>query len=437
MQVLTDIAPGARIGNYVLIEKIGAGAFAQVWKARHHERDERIFAIKIPTDPAFRKQLQREGKLPDIHHDNVVPILDSDTRGADVPYIVMPYYAGGTLADLIAQYPSGLPEERVEALLKDILTGLAELHSRGIVNRDIKPSNVLLNEHGRAAIADFGLWSGANGGDFARSMQQSLSMAFTDSRQIAGTIAYMAPEVRDGNPAMPASDVYSVGIMLFEMLVGRRPEGIELPGRTRGGLRNASPWNGLFYWSTRSASERYSNAAALWDASTNEPRPLPAWLEYRPKPSLQDHDEKEKALVPAGSVWRRVLVLGILATAGYFVYHAYQNGVFAPRPGILSYSPTGQTSGYRGSTPTSGVILIKVGINWSKPIDEIPPHSNVSFLDNGHIITVKTRNGQMSSNAGGKRITLPDVPWPPGYQIKAEGVPFGQDDVEISLFWQK
>ena len=289
MQALTDITPGARIGNYVLIEKIGEGAFAQVWKAKHHERTERFFAVKIPTDPAFRKQLQREGKLPDIHHDNVVPILDSDTRGADVPYIVMPYYTGGTLADLIAQHPTGLPEERVEALLKDILTGLAELHQRGIVHRDIKPSNVLLNEHGRAAIADFGLWSGADGDHAVRSMQQSLSMASTDGRHIAGTLAYMAPEVRDGQPATPASDVYSVGVMLFETLVGRRPEGIELPGRTRSGLKNWSHWNGLFYWSTRVRSERYADAAALRVGLTHGPKPLPAWLEYQPPPVALTH----------------------------------------------------------------------------------------------------------------------------------------------------
>src|SRR5436309_1948975 len=113
---------GSRIGNYVLKDKIGQGGFAEVWTAVHHERPGRTpVAIKIATDPEFRRQLADEGRLPDIQHPSVVPILDSDTRFAELPYIVMPYFAGGSLADEIAAHPEGLPEARVEALLYDLL----------------------------------------------------------------------------------------------------------------------------------------------------------------------------------------------------------------------------------------------------------------------------------------------------------------------------
>jgi len=92
----TPIETGSRIGNYILKEEIGEGAFGRVWKAVHHERPSRVVAVKIATEPGFRKQLSREGRLPEIDHPNVVPILDSDTRFAETPYIVMPNLAGGS-----------------------------------------------------------------------------------------------------------------------------------------------------------------------------------------------------------------------------------------------------------------------------------------------------------------------------------------------------
>src|SRR5438552_5019063 len=106
-----------RIGNYRLQEPIGRGAFGEVWKAVHHERRDRIVAVKVATDPALRRQLQREGTLPNIDHPNVVPILDADTRFTDTPYIVTPYYPRGSLARMIEAHPSGIPEEDVPGII--------------------------------------------------------------------------------------------------------------------------------------------------------------------------------------------------------------------------------------------------------------------------------------------------------------------------------
>ena len=97
----SSLQPGARVGNYLLQELIGAGGFAQVWKAVHHERPGRVVAVKIAVEEDFRRALSREGRMPDIDHPNVVPILDSDTRFAAIPYVVLPYLPGGSLADLI------------------------------------------------------------------------------------------------------------------------------------------------------------------------------------------------------------------------------------------------------------------------------------------------------------------------------------------------
>jgi len=275
METTPGLASGSRLGNYILEEPIGRGAFAEVWKAHHHERPQRVVAVKIATEPRFRKQLQREARLPEFDHPNIVPILDSDTRFAKSPYIVMPYLTGGNLTDLIRAHPNGLPELRIEMLLAKILSGLAEAHRRGIVHRDIKPSNILLDGNGGVLIADFGLSANDATTDAARSMQQSTSLAAQGVPSIAGSYAYMAPEVLDGTPPTPAADVYSVGIVLFEMLTGRRAHGVELPSLARPSLSNAAYWDALFYWSCCRRPERYADALALKAAADGSPAPTP------------------------------------------------------------------------------------------------------------------------------------------------------------------
>jgi serine/threonine protein kinase len=250
---------------------IGEGAFAQVWKAAHHERPARVVAVKIATDPAFRKQLSREGRLPDIKHRNVVPILDSDTRFAEHPYVVMPFYSAGSLADLIARHPHGLPEDRVHALLKGILSGLSAAHRQGIVHRDIKPANILLDEDGKALVSDFGLSLHESAPDGAKSLVQSTSRSMEPNGALAGTLAYMAPEVLGGAAGTKASDVYSVGLLLFEMLTGRRPAGLELPSQVRTDLRRSAHFDGLFYCACRPVAERYSDGSAMRAAAVTGP----------------------------------------------------------------------------------------------------------------------------------------------------------------------
>jgi serine/threonine protein kinase len=276
---------GQRIGNYLLQQEIGRGAFAVVWKAVHHERPARTVALKIATHPDYRRQLAREGRLPEIDHPNVVPILDCDTRFTDHPYIVTPFYANGSLADLIAQHPHGLPEARVESLLKDILAGLSAAHQQGIVHRDIKPANILLDDTGRAVIADFGLSLSNGNPDARQSLMQSLSLQRETTGTLAGTLAYMAPEVLSGSQATTAADVYSVGILLFEMLTGRRPAGIELPSRVRAELRRSQQFDALYSWCCRHADERCPDAGTLSHAIEHGASPALGGLRLSPAAS--------------------------------------------------------------------------------------------------------------------------------------------------------
>src|SRR3990167_8711912 len=146
MTIELQLQPGLRVGNYIMQSKIGEGAFSSVWKAVHHERQDRVVAIKIATDPPFRHQLARDACLVKIHDDAVVPILDSDTRFADYPYVVMPLYMGGSLTDLMAKHPTGLPLSRVNWVLVNVLRGVGAAHNAGIVHRDLKPSNILFDK---------------------------------------------------------------------------------------------------------------------------------------------------------------------------------------------------------------------------------------------------------------------------------------------------
>jgi eukaryotic-like serine/threonine-protein kinase len=257
------LTSGQRLGNYILQAPIGAGMFGQVWKAIHHERPNRVVAIKVALEPGSRRQLTREGRLPDIGHRNVVPILDSDTRFADTPYVVMPCYPGGSLADLLLRHPQGLAGMQVRTLLLDILAGLAAAHAKGIVHRDVKPSNILLDDSGRALVGDFGLSVLASGIDAGHSIIQSASLSAELGQHIAGTLAYMAPEVRDGGPATGASDVFSVGVLMFEMLTGRRPCPAELPSQSRADRLDAPDWDGLYASACGPESRRPTAAAML------------------------------------------------------------------------------------------------------------------------------------------------------------------------------
>ncbi len=261
------IAAGQRIGNYILQEPVGRGAFAEVWKAVHHERRGRTVAIKLVRDAEYTRQLRREADLPELGHPSVVPILDCDTT-ADPPYVVMPFYAAGSLADLLARHPDGLPEERVEQILGDLLAGLAAAHERGILHRDLKPANILLDDSGRALISDFGLRGLSEGGE---TLLRSISLE-REARTLAGTLGWMAPEVLHGGQYTAASDVYSVGLMLFQMLTGRSPMGLELPSTVHPGrLSKAEWWDGLFERACAAPEKRFADARAFAAALSDRP----------------------------------------------------------------------------------------------------------------------------------------------------------------------
>jgi serine/threonine protein kinase len=236
---MTKYQPGLRISEYVLEECVGAGTFGEVWRARHHVWKNELVAVKLPTEPEYVRYLQREGVVVHgLRHPNIIRVIGLDPY-ADPPYLVMEFVNGPALKTVIAEHRKGMPIDVALTVLRGVLQAMMAAHRSNIVHRDLKPGNVMLHLNGApltslrveaVKVGDFGL--GAEDSDALRAMVQSASMARDD--QLVGTLAYMAPELKDGGHKPDAvSDLYSIGVLMFEMLTGERPAGAELPSALR------------------------------------------------------------------------------------------------------------------------------------------------------------------------------------------------------------
>ncbi len=200
-------------GRYQIRARIARGGMATVYLATDLRLERRV-AIKVmhghlADDAAFRDRFIQEARsAARLSHPNVVNVFDQG-QDSDMAYLVMEYLQGITLRDLLKEYGKLTPEQTMD-IMESVLAGLAAAHKAGIVHRDLKPENVLLADDGRIKIGDFGLARAAT--------------ANTASGQaLLGTIAYLSPELVTRGIADTRSDIYAVGIMMFEMLVGDQP----------------------------------------------------------------------------------------------------------------------------------------------------------------------------------------------------------------------
>jgi serine/threonine protein kinase len=206
-------------GRYRLVRLIAGGGMAQVWEA-HDEILARAVAVKVlhphlADDTAFLVRFRREAvAAARLSHPNVVAVFDTGVDGS-VAYIVMELVRGRTLRELLAAQGALGPARAVQ-IAAQVAEALDYAHGQGIVHRDVKPANVLIADDGRVKVADFGIAKAASTG-FGSNAD------LTQTGTIVGTAKYLSPEQVNGRPQDRRADVYSLGVVLYEMLCGRPP----------------------------------------------------------------------------------------------------------------------------------------------------------------------------------------------------------------------
>ena len=220
---MADELIGKTFGGYEILSRIGEGGMATVYLA-HQQSMNRKVAIKVlpkqfVTDDTYLQRFEREVKIvSQLEHRNIIPVYDyGEFEGQ--PYIVMRYMPAGSVDDILQRGP--LDPNKILSIVTQIAPALDYAHSKDVLHRDLKPSNVMMDDGGGAFLTDFGIARLTGEGN-----------AGITTQGVVGTPAYMSPEQAQGKDLDGRSDVYALGVMLFEMATGRRPFESETPYST-------------------------------------------------------------------------------------------------------------------------------------------------------------------------------------------------------------
>ena len=248
-----QLTAGTRVGPYEIVAPLGAGGMGEVYRARdtklHRDVALKILRSVLEEDAGRRARFGREAQaLASLNDPNIAQIhgLEEDSSGVQV--LVLELVEGVTLAERIAHHPLGVSE--VVSIGRQIAQGLDAAHERGIIHRDLKPSNVKITPDGTAKILDFGLAKTSDGSIALPNVTTMTGAPATMAGMVVGTWPYMSPEQAQGLPVDRRTDLWSLGVVLYEMVTLNRPfngatpqqilfEIVQKPARRRSALRGS------------------------------------------------------------------------------------------------------------------------------------------------------------------------------------------------------
>ena len=368
------LSPGTRLGVYQVSAKIGEGGMGEVYQA-HDTKLDRDVALKVlpeafTSDPDRLARFEREAKvLASLNHPNIGSIYGLEEQDG-IRALVLELVEGPTLADRIKQGP--IPIDEALPIAKQIAEALEAAHERGVIHRDLKPANIKVKDDGTVKVLDFRLAKAfqpdASDPSVSMSPTISLTAAATQMGMVTGTAAYMAPEQASGKAVDKRADVWAFGVVVYEMLTGRRPFVGDDVSKTLARVIDREPdWSAL-----------PTGVPPVFGTF------LRGCLEKNPKQRVHDIADMRLAMdgafetgdrEAAGSVvavapalWRRVLpaiatavVVGAIAVpAGWLLkpadprpvirsVHALPDGRFFPTAGLLMIAPDDEHFVYSGN----------------------------------------------------------------------------------------
>jgi len=211
---------GMRLGKYLILDKLGEGGMGEVWRARDEQLNRtvavKILSADVSTDPGRRARFEQEARaLAALNHPNIVAVYEAGQHEGRA-YIVSELVEGESLRAII--YGNRPPLRRLMEMAAQIAEALAAAHHAGIVHRDLKPENIMVTPGGRVKVLDFGLAKQSA----IRNADVTATLPLTHAGTVMGTVGYMSPEQVRGEDADHRSDIFSFGVVLFEMLTGKR-----------------------------------------------------------------------------------------------------------------------------------------------------------------------------------------------------------------------
>ena len=244
------MTPGTQLGSYEILSPLGKGGMGEVWRARDSKLGREVAIKTLPEEFAQDEErlarFEREAKLlASLNHPNIATIHGLEEHNG-TRFLVLELVEGDTLADRLKK--GAIPVEESLKLALQIAEALEGAHEKGVIHRDLKPGNIKITPDGKIKVLDFGLAKAlsGDGADVNVSQSPTLSLAATRQGVILGTAAYMSPEQASGEGTDQRADIWSFGVVLFEMLTGRQLFTGRTASHVMGAVLNIEPdWSSL------------------------------------------------------------------------------------------------------------------------------------------------------------------------------------------------